>query len=262
MSSTRTNMKLPYPKLRGNLKRIVYPAWVEIKYDGILGWCEFTRAGDNSNATVWNKSGKIYQDTDHRQAKIKECCCQLLVIGEIVKGNGKKGDLKNVKPNDSGFLPFDVLEYNWVSQREKPLIERLELLNSVVEGPTPFRVIQSESEVMEYYNKWTQKGYEGIVVKNLNERYMTGPCNWVKIKAKDQNDYFVFSIDPTLDRIEVAVPAPTGISGKYVGVKVTPAVKATLKKCDTVIIEHQGVTASGSLRHPVFIKKVEDGDGN
>jgi hypothetical protein len=80
------------------------------------------------------------------------------------------------------------------------------------------------------------------------------------MKAKRTADLEVVSISDTQERIEVAVPV-TPEKDLFVkcGVKVCDKKKKTLALGDIVEIEYQVQLPSGSLRHPVFIRKREKG---
>ena len=136
-------------------------------------------------------------------------------------------------------------------------MDRKELLLTIfkdMESPhitvSKINMVESSEELDEFYNTVIKEGYEGIVVKGIDSRYIGRRCNWVKIKAKDIGEYKVNSIDPTNERIEIKV-------GKIiVGVKCINALKCQLKVGDTVLIESLGSLESGSLRNPVLKGKV------
>lgn len=156
---------------------------------------------------------------------------------------------------------FDVIGWNG-DLRRSPLIDRLEALQALnLTAYTPKSVMANDkAELITFFKDTTSLGYEGIVAKNLNESFPAGPCTWAKLKYKDQSDYPVLALDPVKERIEIAVPNPHP-AGKnipvIVGVKAPNRYKVHIKVGDMVTIEHQGVLASGSLRHPVLIKKKE-----
>ena len=149
------------------------------------------------------------------------------------------------------YRPFDILTLNGDDLTGLPLIERKEILFSEFPDlPTP-TLIENINEAMTTAKAHMHNGYEGIVLKNIEERYKTGPCAWVKVKTKDENVYEVILIDPAQERIEFIVPLPNGKS-RSVSAKCLNRDKATLKLGDLVKIEHQGVLALGGLRHPVY----------
>ncbi len=85
---------------------------------------------------------------------------------------------------------FDIVYYNGKSLMDKTLKERRELLEKIVKEKkreivlTKKLVSDNEKEMNEFYKGALEKGNEGIMVKNLNSRYVPGRYvnGWVKIK--------------------------------------------------------------------------------
>jgi hypothetical protein len=178
---------------------------------------------------------------------------------------GKKKSLYKMlenKTNDDKlfFAGFDILEHNERSFHKEELLERkLYLKRLYIKSSNYFygagRVVRSRKELSDTYHKIISKGYEGAVIKTL-EDYWAGNRRWHKIKQKDTSIFKVALIETNRDRIEIEVRQ--GITN---GVKCTLANRKQLTKGDRVEIEHQGFLKTG-LRHPVFKRKVggEDED--
>jgi len=256
------SLGLPIPELRGSLAGMNYPAFGEVKYDG-----EFTHIifKDNKIVTV-NKYDKIrsqFPALDKIHKKLQESCSSAILLAELYYGAGKRNAIydlnSNKESNDLNLFVFDILEFDGVSQANEELIDRKELLQTVLPDMEINHVIGNEKDAQLFFKVIVDNGYEGIVVKPLNSKLHGGPCSWVKMKMKDQNDYQVSLIDPTKERIEVTVA--TNINGdikiKQVGVKAPTRYKRHISLGDKVTIEHQGILESGSLRHPVLIPKKE-----
>ena len=247
-------------KLRGSPSQIEYPCWAEIKMDGEYTWLVKT---DASCYTV-NKYGLCrlnYPITESAKRLKGASLGDFILIGELYYGDGKKGrlyDLLSHKESDAlNFMPFDIVQFKGVSVGKATLVDRLEMMHELGVDPTiqnHGRVIDDKEQLNEYCEWVKEQGYEGIVVKGLEGVLIFGPCNWIKLKYKDQSDFRVTLIDPVKERIEVVVYTPTTL--RQVGCKCSNKDKATLKVGDTVTIEHQGILAQGGLRHPVFKGKV------
>jgi len=151
------------------------------------------------------------------------------------------------------------LEIDNFDLRTTDLITRKEYMGVMLRGWSIATIVRNVPEVEKFFNERIALGYEGIVVKNFGSPIVLGPCDWVKIKNKDQTDYEIVEIDQDKERIEVLVPCfvPVGQGFIHVGVKAPNRYKKYLKVGDKVTIEHQGVLDSGSLRHPVLIPKKE-----
>jgi hypothetical protein len=260
-----------FPELRGSLGAIRYPAFAEYKYDGEATLVQYDIQWPKKIVTC-NKYGTMRSDWSKLDeiAEIMEDhdIQKALFLGELFFGEGKKGDLYkllshkqddealNIKIYDVAHIINDVE----MKAGETALIDRKEILSELFTTHLiqPI-VIQNKKEAMEVFETAKKAGYEGIVIKNFDGKLLNGPCSWVKMKDKDQNNYQIALIDRLKERIEILVPIPSITPGTsspsfiHVGCKCANKYKKYLKVGDWVTIEHQGVLDSGSLRHPVFI---------
>ena len=276
---TKGSVKAIFPDLRGNLSIIRYPCFGEVKLDGEATAIIFNNTFPNPNIYSTNKYGTTRTEWS-KLDEISEICEAKeiesgLFVAELYFGEGKAKalyDLLKNKDNDTLNLKiFDVSRLNYKDKSSMspsaPLLDRKEIITDLfnnTEFLLPTKVFNSQEEVKDFFTDATDDGYEGIVVKNFDSRFISGPCDWVKMKNKDQSEYRVRSIDMSKERIEVEIPTPATPGtlqliqrGVLCGVKVVNKYKKDLKIGDMVVIEHQGVLASGSLRHPVFIKKAD-----
>jgi len=241
-----------FPELRGDLRAMRYPAWVEAKVDGELNWF----VPGKEFPYLINKSGKIRysfpitKELSHINKRL---------LGELHWQDGKAKALydflEHQTDDELNFTVFDV-------DLPLPYLERRSWLIENVSPTAHVRLvdasrIMSKDDVRLHYEHYVNVlGYEGIVVKSGDSRFIMGVSPWVKLKKKETLDLEVISIDPTQERIEILVH--NGPTSKPVGVKVMNKVKATLKVGDIVEIEHQGILSKGGLRHPTFLRKRED----
>ena len=257
---------IQFPQLRGTLPSLKYPAIADIKYDGELNYIRF----DQAEPYTINKYGTMRYDfpaLNSISSELKSAGVQSAVlVGELYWDEGKLGalyDLLSKKKDDGVRLKlFDMVELDGGNTRKEELITRREMMNEVGMSAHSAKcwVVGDKKEAGKVFDNVVKDGYEGIVVKSLDSIYNVGPCSWVKMKYKDQNDLVVVDIDKTKERIEVMhVSADSnGISRQVnVGVKASNKHKKHIKLGELVTIEHQGVLASGSLRHPVLIAKPE-----
>ncbi len=250
-----------YPELRATLSGIHYPALVELKLDGELDWC--VGQGGEVEPYFINKRGKVRTEMPILEAikrRMDEKPFEL--VGELFHGQGENHALyalnSNRESDDLNFYPFDIISYENQSLVNQTLVDRKEIIASHLWDLIPARpiIVYSEKDVEKEFEKACKAGFEGIVIKNLNGRYITGACPWVKLKFSDQSDYVVTMIDPVKERIEIAVSSVTSTGApltRTVGAKCSHKQKASLRVGSLVTIEHHGLMEGGSLRNPVFI---------
>ena len=266
-----------FPELRGTLASMRYPCFGEIKYDGEACYIHYNYNGHKATIVTTNKYGTMRYDwpkLDGLAEVLKKAnVIQALFQAELYFGDGKAGSLYSLlshKTDDN--LNLAIFDVNYLVKNEggnveaiiegnkTPLIDRKELLGDIFKLNTCLtypKLIASRTEAEEYFNAVISIGWEGVVLKQLDGFATYGPCPWVKMKKKDQNVFEVRYVDPVKERIEIASITKDNGCTKVtaVGVKCCDKDKSGLEVGDKVIIEHQGILSSGSLRHPVFISK-------
>ena len=249
MQVDKSNISMGFPECRGSVQR--FPCYAEIKLDGELNWY--------NNGMLANKSGKTRKNcpiTEELQAYTED----KVLIGELYYNGGKQGALydllRNHASDDLRYCVFDMITSGTYEERRELLINTLVETEHVKIAPTWY--VEDKEELDRIRDSVYANGFEGLVIKQPNGRYVTGPCEWIKLKKKDRSNFKIHYIDPNQERIEVSVPVPNG-QPRVVGVKVANKYKPRLNVYDTVTIEHQGILSAGGLRHPVYIPKEKGG---
>jgi ATP-dependent DNA ligase len=255
-----------FPQLRGSADALRYPAIADVKYDGEFNYAVIRKA----DVYTINKYGTMRRDftqLNEIDKVVREANVSSAVFAcELFWGEGKLGALYDLlsrkKDNDVKLRLFDLIEINGENMRDEDLVTRREMMfeMGVKQWMAESRFIEDESEAMQMFADTCNDGYEGIVLKDIKSKFINGPCSWVKLKKKDQNECAVTAVDPGKERIEIMYVSldPNGDSRSVgVGVKAPDKYKKHIKVGSIVTIEHQGVLDSGSLRHPVLIPKKE-----
>ncbi|WP_064199112.1 ATP-dependent DNA ligase [Brevibacillus brevis] len=83
------------------------------------------------------------------------------------------------------FVAFDIIYVNNQSTVSMPLIDRLNLLESIVEPSNSISICPSSSDGQQLFNRVKELGLEGICSKSLNSRYLldTRSDHWLKTKV-------------------------------------------------------------------------------
>ncbi len=123
--------------------------------------------------------------------------------GEIVilkkDGTSDFQSLQNYKNDPSGnlvYVVFDMLELDGEDLKEMPLVQRKELLKTVVKQLKSKGVVYSEhvldnSDAL--YQQAKEKGWEGIIAKEADSLYAEGKraMAWLKIKIIDEQEAII-----------------------------------------------------------------------
>lgn len=265
MKTSKISIKPPCPELRGSLAGMKYPAFVEVKKDGEFAFVHV----EKGNSFTVNKEGRVRQEFNYLDAIeariIGTGHTSATFLAELTVQDGKAGQLYDLlsqkENNELKLFVFDVLELDHKDLRDLELIDRREIMHHLLPNiHSHVHMVSNEAEAMIMFKKATDNGYEGVVVKSLTGKLILDVCGWVKIKYKDRTDYQVKAVDNVQERIEIFAPVPQGHAnypGVTVGVKCANKYKsfvtAAMISGVPVTIEHQGVLATGSLRHPVLI---------
>ena len=153
--------------------------------------------------------------------------------------------------NNSLSFRKDRLEDNWLPDTPRVLV-------------ADYRVAKSLNHLWATARNLMAKGYEGVIVKNLDSIYTPGKRSkdWLKIKACETAVLTIIGYEPPATETEYGVIL---LQGKVKGKEITTSVKVPnlsmrdhfLKsfasiKGDRCVIEYQNITTHGLLRHPRF----------
>lgn len=131
------------------------------------------------------KETGAYVETQDRNPFIRDHLFPAELAGTVVDG----------ELADGIFWFFDVLFYKGQSVMEKPLRERLAILQKIsAHAPAWMRPVPSSPNPAEFLKSILGAGGEGMVRKNLNETY---GFSWSKVKFQESHDVVVLSVDVT-----------------------------------------------------------------
>jgi bifunctional non-homologous end joining protein LigD len=108
-------------------------------------------------------------------------------------GFGTKPALKGMAPPNLNFFAFDLLYLNGYDLRKAALIDRRQLLMSIL---LPSEIVRYSEHFVgkgdELLKAVRAKGLEGIIAKQAQSRYESKRSNcWIKIKVTTQQDFVV-----------------------------------------------------------------------
>ncbi|MEM4598380.1 MAG: ATP-dependent DNA ligase [Candidatus Diapherotrites archaeon] len=112
---------------------------------------------------------------------------------------------------------FDVMYVNGESTMDRPFIERRKILEGLVkEGNivdlTELRVVSDAKELENYFTYCIERGLEGIIAKDLNEKYIAGARKfaWIKLKRSYKGE-----LSDTLDLVIIGYYKGRGARAKF-----------------------------------------------
>ncbi len=169
--------------------------WIfEEKYDGVrmLAYKEDSRVKLVSRNNI---------DRSDRYPRIAEAVGKLnadtlLLDGEVVVFDSKRVSRFQLLQQGKGkpqYAMFDCLYYNGEDLRCEPLSHRREILESV--SPIPANLLLSAHLALDGLKAFKiarQRGYEGIVAKNLASYYQSRRSHdWLKVKVHHEQEFVI-----------------------------------------------------------------------
>jgi len=282
------------------MDKIIYPCIAEIKENG---------RGNNAiiiNQDVEHKSnnGKVWEPGayfDEELVKIADGM-PMVIFGEVRGRHGKGVDQyqasqtftgKDPDMTDAVFVIWDMLllgEFKRQkvgdnrtmairSRRLKDHLRQYQFRNDKEEYKVKFvkqKLINSEEELLKYYEKMLAQGHEGLIVKNMNSTYeFKCSYNWMKLKPMETIDLKIVGVKEGKGKLKGTLGSVVVRNGKTkvdcpMGKGITHTIAKEMweayKKDKTSIIGHigevqyQNETADGSLFLPKFLCIRDDKD--
>lgn len=156
---------------------------IEYKYDGFRH--QYHKSGDN-----WKIFSRKPEDISHKLYNIGEYYTNVfnhynidnvIIDGELISPNMKFQDA--VKKN-SKLIPiiFDILYINNTSLIHEPYHVRRSHLHTIQTTGIKVSETFDSSELHQMYSKALLSGYEGLMIKDINEPYIPNERRWIKMK--------------------------------------------------------------------------------
>ncbi len=182
--------------------KIKYPCMVQRKYDGIR-LIAIVKDGD---VTLWSRSRKPIYSLPHIEREIKKLN---LPDGTILDGEAYNQEFKDnfehivhlVRQDeaDENCTDVEYHVYDLVSKGEfryrytalEAYLKKTEYLKLV-----PTYLVESEDQVMDFFDKFKNEGYEGAMLRNSDSLYVNKRSyDLQKVKEFDDAEFEITGID-------------------------------------------------------------------
>lgn len=172
-------------------KVLKYPVAVQPKLNGVrcLAYC------DKKQVVLYSRGRKLYPESVALQPirqTISEICQEHLYFdGEFYVHGKSLQELNTVRREDNNMhIEYHVFDCFFENDLGIPFEERYNALERIIPKDTnvklvPMSIIQSKKELDTHYSQSLKKKYEGVMIRNLNSKYVTGFKNSSKLRSKD-----------------------------------------------------------------------------
>jgi ATP-dependent DNA ligase len=161
------------------------------------------------------------------------------------------------KAEPASFVAFDILEHDGEDLTKLPLLDRIKILDSVLQkhlNQTDFQTVKQIQQFnpIELAKVIVEKKMEGMVLKDPSSAYRT---NWIKMKAEYEMDCKVVGF--TSETRPISALELEDLKGKYVGKcswSKYPCTEEWAKKVVGMIavVQYNRLTKDGKLVFPVL----------
>lgn len=162
-----------------------YPGAVSPKLDGVR---VMIYKNENNETIMVSRLGKEYQHMEGIRSEASRIINQfnLVLDGELYSHNIPFNAISGAVRSQSKPSKYDeVLEYYvfdvWVAnQPNLTYKQRMDILRNICEGEFKrirflfYETVNNETEIQEKHNKYVSEGYEGLMFRNLNGKYVLG----------------------------------------------------------------------------------------
>ena len=183
ITHTYTGPKIftPIKPMLAKVQEIEEPYQIQQKVDGFR--FNFHKLND-----IWAIYSRRCEDISSKHMDIGEMLTtQLSTVNSIILDGELATESMNCQEsrrNDAKLIPkiFDILYYNGTSLIDLPLVQRLQYLKDL-NLPTSWYVTSYYGlSIEDAFNHAIDNGFEGLVIKNINEPYIPHQRKWGKIK--------------------------------------------------------------------------------
>jgi bifunctional non-homologous end joining protein LigD len=174
------------------------PAWLfEIKWDGYRGICTVDEKG---KLTLISRNGNNLLQQFPEMAGLADAFSTLPIVvdGEIVAlDENERASFGRLQEHQSdpgalNFVAFDLLYADGRDVRQKPLEDRKELLQRVIDDDLVIYSKHVIGEGVALFKQAQQLALEGIIGKRRDSTYQSRRTrDWVKIKAQLEQEFVV-----------------------------------------------------------------------
>ena len=172
----------------------------ELKYDGFRALCGLS----HGQVAMWSRSGL---DLSGRFPKIAEALSRIAVGDAIIDGEIVALDARGAprfqllqSGREEALYAFDLLRLDGDDLRARPIEERRDLLQSLLEDQTGLvRIAERiDGTAEEALAVARQRGYEGIIAKLRGSPYESGKRSksWLKVKLAKTEELAIVGFTP------------------------------------------------------------------
>jgi len=185
--------KVTLKDLSVGFKKASYPCGCQPKLDGIRAMARYNT--DNTISLLSRGRNNEFAFLDHIKNELKEFYpylpCDVIIDGELYKHDWKFEYLTSVvktsknKKNDNKEVEYHIFDF---MDKSKPYSERHKILNEAYESYiknntetklkiVEYVIVEKDEDVEECHKIYFEKGYEGVMIRDLKSKYTHGRSN-------------------------------------------------------------------------------------
>ena len=253
-------------KLEEKRDKVSFPAFVQPKLDGVR--CTY------SNGEFRSRSERVITSVPKLLTDIQDYYGEYELDGELFNPNLKFEDINSCISRTVNITENPIIEY-WVYDipRKMTFKDRWQSFQSTIDSVPPVRltvcptyIVRSFDELMVYFKKFLDQGFEGLIYRHPDCMYEFDKrsLGLLKLKPWHSKEATIFSYEEGKNRLKGSLGAlvcKMVDSGKTVkvGSGLTDQQRSVIWATPqdfinkTITIKYQEVTKYGVPRFPVFL---------
>lgn len=195
-------------KFADQAHKIKYPAYVQPKLDGI----RCVAIVKNGECTLWSRTRKPIKSCPHIVQELEAAFenRDIVLDGELYNHDFKSNfehivhlvrqDKPDPKHTDVQYHVYDVIEDSLCGPLFEDRTENLDIIFAAYEFYGIIQVetdhVDSEDQVMDFFDKFRKQGYEGAMLRNSASKYVNKRSyDLQKVKEFDDGEFSIVGID-------------------------------------------------------------------
>jgi DNA ligase-1 len=173
-------LMLPQCASKMGMGKIIYPAYIQPKLNGVCDLAELSVDRDTKFETFHHsRGGHLFETLAHIDSWLKELDAPAPAHGELYFHGWslqKIGSYTKKIKSDQHLLEYWLYDIAWVGPTFKERIEWLEEnINKLGDCPikfTPTSIVNNAEETKAFHDMYVEQGFEGGMLKNVNGIYL------------------------------------------------------------------------------------------
>jgi len=188
-------------KYEEHFNKIIYPALIQIKYDGFR--CLAHYSNTLNKVILTSNNGKIFYNLEVIEKQLLpffEKNHDIYLDGELYIDNSNLQSISSLllskKKVDTSNIQYNIFDCFFLNNLEKTFKERYNYLENNLKEKSRINLVEcykvnNKEEIDNYFHEFLNEGYEGVIIRNYDGIYKLNGKSYDVLRSKEfKTDYF------------------------------------------------------------------------